>query len=678
MIPDEVRQRVAQLRAEIRYHDHRYYVLDDPEIPDAEYDRLFAELKALEAAYPELITADSPTQRVGGEPRPELGSVRHAIPMLSLDNAMDDPALAEFDRRIRTAFPALDPVLYTAEPKLDGLAVSLRYEQGVLVLAATRGDGTVGEDVTHNARTIPSIPLRLLGGDWPEILEVRGEVYMIRSGFERLNAELERRGERIFANPRNAAAGSLRQLDPRIAAQRPLRFCAYGWGELAAPPEPGQFAMMQRLASWGLPISPELRLVEGLEGCRAYFAELVNRRSTLDYEIDGVVFKLDRIDLQQALGATSHHPRWAIARKFPAQEVMTVVVAIEFQVGRTGALTPVARLQPVQVGGVTVARASLHNFDELKRKDVRVGDTVILRRAGEVIPEIVRVISERRPPAARPVEIPTRCPVCGSDVLYPPGEVIARCGAGLWCPAQRKETIRHFASRRALDIQGLGEKLIDRLVDLGWVREPADLYQLTREQLAGLERMGDKSAANLIAAIARSKETSLERLIYALGIRGVGETTARLLAKRFAGLAELMDAEAETLMQIEGIGPIVAAQIKGFLADPHNRAAIDRLIAAGIHWPESRALQPASLPLAGKTFVITGTLSRPRAAVKAKLESLGARVTDSISRQTAYLVAGASPGSKLAKAKSLGVRVLDEAGLEALIGRATGLSKADG
>lgn len=677
MTPEEARRRIEALRAEIRYHDHRYYVLDDPEIPDAEYDRLVAELKALEAAYPELITPDSPTQRVGGEPRPELQTVRHSIPMLSLDNAMDDLALAEFDRRIRAAFPYLVSVPYTAEPKLDGLAVSLRYEQGALVLAATRGDGTLGEDVTHNARTIPNIPLRLLGDDWPQLLEVRGEVYMTRSGFERLNRALERRGERTFANPRNAAAGSLRQLDPRIAAQRPLRFCAYGWGELSIDPGTSQFAMLQRLASWGLPVSPELKLVEGVEGCRAYFAELGSRRETLDYDIDGVVFKLDRIDLQQALGTTSHHPRWAIARKFPAQEVFTLVEAIEFQVGRTGAITPVAHLQPVQVGGATVARASLHNFDELRRKDVRVGDTVIVRRAGEVIPEIVRVVVERRPPESKPVELPTHCPVCGAEVLRPEGEVIARCSAGLWCPAQRKETIRHFASRRAMDIQGLGEKLIDRLVDLGWVREPADLYHLTREQLAGLERMGDKSAANLIAAIERSKETTLERLIYALGIREVGETTARLLAERFSGIDELMAADTETLIEIEGIGPVVATQIRGFLNEPHNRQAIANLLACGIRWPKPQAPRAKTLPLTGKTFVITGTLSKPREAVKAELESLGARVTDSVSRQTDYLIVGANPGSKLAKAQSLGIRVLDEAGLWALIERAGGASAGD-
>ncbi|QIK37994.1 NAD-dependent DNA ligase LigA [Caldichromatium japonicum] len=668
MTRDEALQRIEALRAEIRYHDHRYYVLDDPEVTDAEYDQLIAELKALESAYPDLVTADSPTQRVGGEPRPELATVRHSVPMLSLDNAMDDLALAEFDRRIRAAFPELGPVPYTAEPKLDGLAVSLRYERGTLTLAATRGDGTLGEDVTHNARTIPSVLLRLLGTDWPEVLEVRGEVYMTRSGFEHLNRALARRGERTFANPRNAAAGSLRQLDPRIVAQRPLRFCAYGWGELSVDPGISQFAMLQRLAAWGLPISPELRLVEGLEGCRAYFAELGSRREGLDYDIDGVVFKLDRIDLQQALGTTSHHPRWAIARKFPAQEALTVVEAIEFQVGRTGAITPVANLRPVQVAGATVSRASLHNFDELRRKDVRVGDTVIVRRAGEVIPEIVRVLAEHRPLGSKPVEPPTHCPVCGAEVLRPEGEVIARCSAGLWCPAQRKETIRHFASRRALDIQGLGERLIDRLVDLGWVREPADLYTLQQAQLAELERMGDKSAANLISAIERSKETTLARLIYALGIREVGETTARLLAERFPDLEELMVADEESLMQVEGIGPVVAAQIRGFMVEPHNRAAIAHLITAGVRWPrQGPSVGSTSLPLAGKTFVITGTLSKPRELIKARLESLGARVSDGVSRQTDYLIVGANPGSKLAKAQALGVAVLDEAGFASLI-----------
>jgi DNA ligase (NAD+) len=670
----EAVQRIEALRAEIRHHNHRYYVLDDPEIPDAEYDRLFAELQRLEAEHPELITPDSPTQRVGAEPRPELGEVRHAVPMISLDNAMNDERLVEFHRRLTVALPELDPVLYIAEPKFDGLAINLRYDSGVLVLAATRGDGTRGEDVTHNARTIPNVPLRLLGDGWPEVLEVRGEVYMPRAGFDRLNARLEARGERPFANPRNAAAGSLRQLDPRLTAQRPLRFCAYGWGECSEDPGESQFAMLRRLADWGLPISPELRCVTGLDGCREYFDALGRRRETLDYDIDGVVFKLDRLPAQTALGATAHHPRWAIARKFPAQEALTEVEAVEFQVGRTGAVTPVARLRPVPVGGVTVSKATLHNLDEVRRKDVRIGDSVYIRRAGDVIPEIVRVLVERRPEGARPVELPTQCPVCGSDVIRPEGEAVARCTGGLWCPAQRKEAIRHFAARRALDIEGLGEKLIEQLVDLEWVREPADLYRLTADRLALLERMGEKSAANLIAALERSKHTTLARFVFALGIREVGETTAQLLAEHVGGIEALMAASGEELVAIKGIGPVVAAHIVGFMAQAHNREAIAHLLAAGIDWPEversaSTSDEPAAAPLAGKTFVITGTLSQPRESFAARLQELGAKVTASVSKKTDYLLAGAEAGSKLAKAEALGVAVIDEAGLESLIAR---------
>ncbi|MCK7582908.1 MAG: NAD-dependent DNA ligase LigA [Chromatiales bacterium] len=674
MTSSDIARRVEALRAEIRRHNHRYYVLDDPEIPDVEYDRIFAELQRLEAEHPELIAPDSPTQRVGAEPRPELGEVRHAVPMISLDNAMNDERLMEFHRRLTLAQPELDPVLYTAEPKFDGLAINLRYESGVLVLAATRGDGTRGEDVTHNARTIPNVPLRLLGDGWPAVLEVRGEVYMPRAGFDRLNARLEERGERPFANPRNAAAGSLRQLDPRVTARRPLRFCAYGWGEITGETGESQFEMLQRLAGWGLPISPELQQVRGLDGCRDYFEALGRRRETLDYDIDGVVFKLDRLPAQIALGATAHHPRWAIARKFPALEALTEVEAVEFQVGRTGAVTPVARLRPVQVGGVTVSKATLHNLDEVRRKDVRIGDRVYIRRAGDVIPEIVRVLVERRPEEARLVELPTQCPVCGSDVIRPEGEAVARCTGGLWCPAQRKEAIRHFAARRALDIEGLGEKLIEQLVDLEWVREPSDLYRLTAEQLARLERMGEKSAANLIAALEHSKRTTLARFVFALGIREVGETTAQLLAEHFGGIEALMAARVEDLVAIKGIGPVVAAHIVGFMAQAHNREAIAHLLAAGIGWPEversdSTSAEPSTAPLSGKTFVITGTLSRPREEIAARLQGLGAKVTGSVSKKTDYLLAGAEAGSKLAKAEALGVAVIDEAGLESLIAR---------
>ncbi|SDW02558.1 NAD-dependent DNA ligase LigA [Thiocapsa roseopersicina] len=744
---DAAAERAEWLRTEIARHNVRYYVLDDPEIPDAEYDRLFAELQSLESDYPDLKTPDSPTQRVGAAPLSAFASVRHRLPMISLANAMSDGELVEFDRRVAAALPGTDPVLYTAEPKLDGLAMSIRYEAGLLVQAATRGDGSTGEDVTANVRTVKSVPLRLVGEDCPAVLEVRGEVYMTREGFARLNRDAAERGERVFANPRNAAAGSLRQLDPRVTATRPLRFCCYGWGELSIDPEESHYAMLQRLAGWGIPISKELQQVEGADGCRAYFDDLGRRRDALPYEIDGVVFKVDRIADQIGLGATSHHPRWAIARKFPAQEELTLVEAVEFQVGRTGAVTPVARLRPVQVGGVIVANATLHNMDEVIRKDVRAGDTVIVRRAGDVIPEVVSVLVDRRPPGAVPVEMPAQCPVCGSDVLRPPGEVVARCTGGLYCPAQRKQAIRHFASRRAMDIEGLGERLIEQLVDLGLVREPADLYRLTAEQLVGLERMGEKSAANLIDALEHSKSTSFARFIFALGIPDVGETTAQALAARFGGIAELARtreadfvrdrgvkgvgrdtatalhrflvehpgieaqgdlaewlaglklpgltaaraqalagrfedlaalraAELEDLYlnstrMVEGVGPVVAAEIAGFFAQGHNREAIERLLEAGIHWPDSPAPAQTShaLPLTGKTIVITGTLGRPREEIAARLQDAGAKVTNSVSKKTDYLIAGEAAGSKLEKAQSLGVAILDEAMLNALLDR---------
>ncbi len=671
----EAEARIADLRGQVRHHNHRYYVLDDPEIPDAEYDRLFRELQDLEAQYPDLVTPDSPTQRVGAAPRPEFTQVQHRLPMISLKNAMSDEELADFCRTVGADSVDADPVVFTAEPKLDGLAVSIRYEDGLLVQAATRGDGTTGEDITANVRTIQSVPLRLLGppADCPAVLEVRGEVYLDHAGFERLNTESAARGEKTFANPRNAAAGSLRQLDPRVTAARPLSFCCYGWGETSLDVGDSQFAMLQRIAGFGVPISRELRLVTGLDGARDYFEDLGHRRDGLGYDIDGVVFKLDRIPDQAALGATIHHPRWAIARKFPAQEALTVVEAVEFNVGRTGAVTPVARLTPVQVGGVTVSNATLHNMDEVERKDVRIGDSVYVRRAGDVIPEIVRVLPERRPADARAVVLPAHCPVCGSDVIRPQGEAVARCSGGLYCPAQRKEHIRHFASRKAMDIEGLGEKLIDQLVERELVREPADLYHLAADQLAGLERMGEKSAANLIAALARSRETRLARFIFALGIREVGEATAAALALRFHSLDALMSANAEDFeREVDGVGPVVAAHLIGFFAQAHNREAIERLVAAGIHWPApAPGAERRAAVLAGKTFVITGTLSRPREEIKAELEALGAKVTGSVSKNTDYLLAGAEAGSpassKRAKAEALGVPIIAEADLAALV-----------
>jgi DNA ligase (NAD+) len=667
--------RADALRSLIRHHNYRYYVLDAPEIPDAEYDRLVRDLQALEAAHPELVTSDSPTQRVGAEPRPDFTQVRHRLPMISLDNAMDDTELAGFHRRVAEAVQEGLDVLYTAEPKLDGLAVSIRYQHGVLVQAATRGDGTTGEDITQNVRTIHSVPLRLLGEDWPEVMEIRGEVYMTHTGFERLNAEARRRGDEPFANPRNAAAGSLRQLDPRITAARPLTFCCYGWGEMSAPAGDSQFAMIQRIAAWGVPVSRELRQLRGLDACRAYFEDLGRRRDTLGYDIDGVVFKVDRLADQAALGATAHHPRWAVARKFPPQEALTVVDAVEFQVGRTGAVTPVARLRPVQVGGVTVSNATLHNMDEVRRKDVRVGDTVYVRRAGDVIPEVVRVLPEHRPDGAVPLELPSQCPVCGSDVVRAEGEAVARCSGGLYCPAQRKEALRHFASRRALDIDGLGDKLVDQLVERGLVRDPADLFALDEATLAGLERMGGKSARNLRAALDKAKSTTFGRFIFALGIREVGEATALALAGHFAGLEELMAAQEPDLVQhVDGVGPVVASHIVRFFRQPHNLEVVEKLRAAGVHWAPAGqgpagSRGAASRPeVAGKTFVITGTLSRPRDAIKADLLSRGAKVTGSVSAKTDYLVAGEEPGSKLSKARELGVQVLDEQGLADLLG----------
>lgn len=664
----------AELADKIREHNHHYYVLDNPLIPDAEYDDLVRQLRYLEQAHPELITPDSPTQRVGAAASAEFLAVTHQVPMISLDNAMDDDELAAFVAKLTTALPPELPLLFTAEPKLDGLAVSIRYEHGVLVQAATRGDGSVGEDVTHNVRTISSVPLRLLGDSYPQVLEVRGEVYMPRCSFARVNAQLADRGQKLLANPRNAAAGALRQLDARMTATRPLAFCCYGWGELSIDAGASQAALLQQLRAWGVPISPELQVVEGLDGCRAYFAALGERRDALDYDIDGVVFKLDALTAQRALGATSHHPRWAIARKFPPQETVTQVEAIDFQVGRTGAVTPVARLTPVAVGGVVVANATLHNLDEVHRKDVRVGDTVRIRRAGDVIPEVVSVVLELRPAEAQPLELPSHCPVCGSEVVRTEGVVVARCSGGLYCPAQRKEALKHFASRRALDIVGLGDKLIEQLVDLEWVRQPADLFQLTHDQLARLERMGAQSATKLLLALDKSKTTTLARFIFALGIREVGETTAAALASSFGGLARLMAADAaEVMARVEGAGPVVAEQVVQFFAQPHHQEVIAQLQAAGVQWTETEplALETAAeavdtRPLAGKTVVITGTLSRPREEIKAQLLALGAKVTGSVSRKTDYLLAGGAPGSKWDKAQELGVQILSEAELNAL------------
>jgi DNA ligase (NAD+) len=662
--------RAARLRELIEFHNHRYHVLDDPQIPDAEYDRLMRELEALEAADPSLVVADSPTRRVGAEPLPEFREVRHAVPMLSLANAFDEEEVLAFDRRVRERLQA-DVVVYTAETKLDGLAVSLRYERGALARAATRGDGSRGEDVTANVRTIKAVPLRLRGERLPQLLEVRAEVYMSRAGFDALNARQRARGEKEYANPRNAAAGGLRQLDPRISAARPLTVFCYGLGEVAAGdarievPDT-QFQRLEWLAALGLRVSPEARRVSGSEGCLAYYQDVAARRARLGYEIDGCVFKVDRIEDQQRLGQVSRAPRWALAFKFPAEEQTTRLVDIDVQVGRTGTLTPVARLDPVKVGGVTVTNATLHNQDEIERKDVRVGDTVVVRRAGDVIPEVVRVVPDDRHGRREAFDllerVRGRCPVCGSRAERAEGEAAVRCTGGLFCSAQRRHALWHFASRRAMDIEGLGEKVIEQLVARELVRSPADLYTLDAETLATLERMGEKSAANLVAAIAASRDTTLARLVYALGIRDVGEATALALANAFGDLQPLLDADEQSLTEVPDVGPVVAGHVHGFFGEEHNRQVIAALREHGVRWdpvPVSRAAEEPQ-PLDGKSVVITGTLSVPRDQVKARLLALGAKVTGGVSKKTDFVLAGEEAGSKLAKAESLGVQVVDE------------------
>ena len=664
----QAKARAALLREEIERHNYQYYVLDDPLIPDSEYDRLLRELQQLETNFPSLISSDSPTQRVGARPLDAFDEVTHTLPMLSLANAFSEDELADFDRRIRERLALDRQVSYAAEPKLDGLAISLRYEQGLLVRAATRGDGQRGEDVTQNVRTIPSVPLRLRGGGWPRVLEVRGEVYMPVEGFERLNQRARQRGEKTFANPRNAAAGSLRQLDPRITAQRPLAMFCYGLGEV----DGGQLdsrhsASMRRLQPWGLRISPELRCVRGLDGCLTYYRDLAQRRDRLDYDIDGVVFKVDDLRQQQALGFVSRAPRWAIAQKFPAQEEMTRLLAIDVQVGRTGALTPVARLEPVTVAGVTVTNATLHNLDEIRRKDIRIGDSVVIRRAGDVIPQVLRVIEDRRPSDTKIFHMPQTCPECGSEVIRDSDGVVIRCSGGLFCPAQRKQAIRHFASRRAMDIDGLGDKLVEQLVEKGLVSSPADLYRLDIETLSGLDRMGSKSAANLRQSLDKSRDTTLAKFLFALGIREVGEATALALARRFGDLPPLMQADAESLQQIPDVGPVVAEHVVTFFRQRHNQDVIAQLRAAGVHWQPMKKISMAALPLADKRIVLTGTLSRSRDQIKASLQAAGAKVVGSVSNKTDYLVAGSDAGSKLEKARQLGVTVLDESGLAELL-----------
>ncbi len=652
-------RRARELHQQLHEHNYRYYTKDDPLISDAEYDQLLRELQSLESQYPELITPDSPTRRVGAAPLKGFGEVRHEVRMLSLDNSFTDAELADFDRRVRERLGE-DEVEYAAEPKLDGLAVSLLYEQGQLVRAATRGDGETGEDVTQNVRTLASIPLRLVGEGIPEILEVRGEVYISHAGFAELNRQAEAQGQKPFVNPRNAAAGSLRQLDSAVTARRPLEMFCYGVGKVSG----GALAnthmdILAQLQGWHLRIYDDVQTVVGAQGCAAYFQRYLQLREQLPFEIDGVVFKVNRLDQQRELGFVARAPRWAIARKFPAEERETTVLGIDIQVGRTGALTPVARLEPVFVGGVTVTNATLHNADEVQRKDVRAGDRVVVRRAGDVIPEIVRVLKEKRNKGAARFQMPAACPVCGSLVTRAEGETIARCSGGLFCPAQRKEAIKHFASRRAMDVEGLGDRLVEQLVEKELVATVSDLYRLSAEDVAGLDRMAGKSAANLIAALNESKATSFSRFIFSLGIREVGEATAQILATEFGDLAALMAADVEALEAIHAIGPVVAKHIVDFFKEPHNRDVIEKLCAAGVNWPAVE--KPRDLPLTGKTFVLTGTLSMPRNALKEQLQALGAKVTGSVSSKTDYVVAGENPGSKHEKALKLGVAIIDEA-----------------
>ncbi|HEY5603013.1 MAG TPA: NAD-dependent DNA ligase LigA [Gammaproteobacteria bacterium] len=663
-ITQAIVERVNELRQQINYHNYRYYVLDNPEIPDAEFDKLFRELQSLEQQFPELVTPDSPTQRVGAAPLKEFGEVRHAIPMLSLANAFSEEELQGFGKRIADRLSLKDPeqLEFTAEPKLDGLAISLRYEKGRFAQAATRGDGETGEDVTQNARTIHSVPLQLAGKGYPEVLEVRGEVFMSKEGFYALNKKQQQAGAKTFANPRNAAAGSLRQLDSGITATRPLEFFGYGYGEvkggkLAAR----QSEILEQFKSWGIRVCPEVKKVKGIKGCLHYFQSIGERREQLDYEIDGVVYKVNAIAQQEELGFVSRAPRWAIAHKFPAQEALTTIKAIDVQVGRTGILTPVARLEPVEVGGVTVTNATLHNQDEIERLDVRAGDTVIIYRAGDVIPKVASVVKERRPKHTRLFKMPDKCPECGSDVERVEGEAATRCTGGLACPAQRKNTIKHFNSRRAMDIDGVGDKLVDQLVDKGLVEDAADQYSLTKEQLAGLERMAEKSADNVLKALEKSKNTTLARFIYALGIRDVGEATALNLATHFGDLDTVMEADEDALQQVTDIGPIVAGHIVSFFKQKHNQQVIKKLRKAGVHWPQVPQPARGDSKLAGKTFVITGTLaSMKRDELKDKLIALGAKVSGSVSKATDYVIVGADPGSKYDKAQKLGIEILDE------------------
>ncbi len=666
--PASPQSEIERLIEQIRQWDYQYYVLDAPTVPDSEYDRVFRALQALEQAHPALIHPDSPTQRVGGLPLKTFSAVTHRVPMLSLNNALDEEEATAFDRRVREGL-GLSDIEYAVEPKFDGLAITLTYEHGVFVQGATRGDGFTGEDVTANLRTIRALPMRLNTPNPPALFEVRGEVLMLKQDFERLNQAQEARGDKLFANPRNAAAGSLRQLDPNITANRPLTFFAYGLGAVEGMPvPPTHSAVMDLLATFRLPVARERSTVSGLQGLLDYYNAIGAKRQALPYDIDGVVYKVNHLRQQEELGFVSRAPRWAIAHKFPAQEALTEVLDITVQVGRTGAITPVARLKPVFVGGVTVTNATLHNEDEVRRKDVHIGDTVSVRRAGDVIPEIVNVVVERRPSDARAFTMPGTCPICGSHIVRLQDEAVARCSGGLFCPAQRKQAILHFASRRAMDVEGLGDKLVDQLVDSALVHTLSDIYRLDLATLSGLERMAEKSAQNILDALEKSKSTTLARFIYALGIRNVGEATAKDLARHFGNLQALQAAEIDQLLQVPDVGPIVAESIRDFFSEQHNREVIAQLIEAGVHWQDTEGRGSTTGHLSGKTLVLTGTLpTMSRDAAKELIEAAGGKVSGSVSKKTDFVVAGAEAGSKLDKAQALGVTILDEAGLLRLL-----------
>jgi len=667
-VKDDARRRVAELRTLIAHHDRRYHVLDDPEISDADYDLLVRELRALEAGHPELVTADSPTQRVGAGPATSFSVVVHRVPMLSLGNGFTDDDVRDFDRRVRKLLGSDAPVEYAAEPKLDGLAIALIYRDGSFAQAATRGDGGRGEDVTASVAQIRGVPQRLAGAA-PALLEVRGEIFMPLAGFRRLNEEMTARGEKAFVNPRNAAAGSVRQLDPEVTRARPLELFIYGLGDVApAAPPRRQSELLGWLRALGFATSPLAATVSGPEACLDYYRRLAAERASLPYQIDGVVYKVNDRQAQERLGFIAREPRWALAHKFPAEEAFTLLRDVEFQVGRTGVLTPVARLEPVFVGGATVSNATLHNMDEVARKDIRIGDTVVVRRAGDVIPEIVAVVAERRPADARRIELPAACPSCGSAVVREAGEAVARCTGGFRCKAQRREALKHFAGRRALDIDGLGDRIIDQLVERERVRSPADFYTLEAGDLANLDRMGAKSAQNLVAAIAGSRATTLPRVLLGLGIRDVGEATALALSRHFGDIEALMAADEAQVQQVPDVGPVVAAHVVRFFADSANRQLIGALRERGVRWPVVPVVREEEAPLAGLTFVLTGTLAAlTREKATEALVALGAKVAGSVSKKTSFVVAGEDAGSKLDKARALGVPAIDEQALVAAI-----------